>query len=98
MGAELLQGDCLELMRGVPAGSVDCVIADLPYKTTQISWDNGIPLPPLVGAIKTRHERKRRDSAFLSNAVHRRIIHEQSPNVALRHYLGENATDRIFER
>lgn len=33
MGAELYQGDCLELMRGVPAGSVDCVIADLPLQT-----------------------------------------------------------------
>lgn len=43
---QLFQGDCLELLPQIPAGSVDMVLADLPYKTTQISWDNGISLPP----------------------------------------------------
>lgn len=47
MGAELYQGDCLELMRGVPAGSVDCVIADLPFGTTRNAWDKAISTPPL---------------------------------------------------
>lgn len=47
MSAELLQGDCLELMRGVPAGSVDCVIADLPFGTTRNAWDKAISTPPM---------------------------------------------------
>lgn len=33
----LMQGDCLELMKGIPAGSVDAIITDPPYN---ISRDN----------------------------------------------------------
>jgi len=28
------QGDCLELMKDIPDGSVDLILADLPYGTT----------------------------------------------------------------
>ena len=28
---ELWQGDCLELMKGIPDGSVDMILADPPY-------------------------------------------------------------------
>lgn len=44
---KLLLGDCLERMREIPAGSVDMVMADLPYGTTQNKWDSVIPLVPL---------------------------------------------------
>lgn len=44
---ELLQGDCLELMKGVPDKSVDMILADLPYGTTRNKWDCIIPLEPL---------------------------------------------------
>lgn len=44
---ELMQGDCLELMKGIPDGSVDCVICDLPYGVTQNRWDSVIPFEPL---------------------------------------------------
>ena len=30
----LMQGDCLELMRDIPDGSVDMILCDLPYGTT----------------------------------------------------------------
>ena len=29
-GVELLQGDCLELMKGIPDNSIDMVLCDLP--------------------------------------------------------------------
>lgn len=35
----LKQGDCLELMKDIPDGSVDMILCDLPYGTTAISWD-----------------------------------------------------------
>lgn len=35
----LLCGDCLELMPGIPAGTVDMVLADLPFGTTRQKWD-----------------------------------------------------------
>lgn len=52
MTTTLLHGDCLELLRDVPPGSVDMVLADLPYGRTRNSWDNVIPLPPLWEQLK----------------------------------------------
>lgn len=43
----LLLGDCLDIMPTLAAGSIDMVLADLPYGTTQNSWDSVIPLAPL---------------------------------------------------
>jgi site-specific DNA-methyltransferase (adenine-specific) len=40
---KLLQGDCLELMKSIPDGSVDAIITDPPFGTTQCSWDSIIP-------------------------------------------------------
>jgi site-specific DNA-methyltransferase (adenine-specific) len=37
-------GDCLDLMNGIPDKSVDMVLADLPYGTTQNHWDSVIDL------------------------------------------------------
>ena len=44
---ELLQGDCLELMKDIPDKSVDMIFTDLPYSTTQNSWDCMINLDEL---------------------------------------------------
>lgn len=32
-------GDCLELMKDIPTGSIDMILCDLPYGTTQCKWD-----------------------------------------------------------
>ena len=40
---DLRQGDCLELMKDIPDGSVDMILADLPYGTTACKWDTIIP-------------------------------------------------------
>ena len=45
--AALLQGDCLKAMKAIPDGSVNLVLCDLPYGTTQNSWDSVIPLKNL---------------------------------------------------
>ena len=44
---ELIQGDCLEIMKNIPDKSIDCVIADLPYGTTACKWDSLIDLEQL---------------------------------------------------
>ena len=44
---ELMHGDCLELMKQIPDGSVDLVLCDLPYGTTACKWDSVIPFEPL---------------------------------------------------
>lgn len=38
------QADCLEFMKRIPNASVDMVLCDLPYGTTQNKWDSVIPL------------------------------------------------------
>ena len=44
---EILLGDCLELMKDIPNGSIDMIFADLPYGTTSCKWDVIIPFEPL---------------------------------------------------
>lgn len=43
----LRRGDCLELMRDLPDKSVDLILCDLPYGTTQNKWDVVIPFDDL---------------------------------------------------
>lgn len=43
----LHHGDCLKIMRNIPDGSVDLVLADLPYGTTGLSIDHCVPMKPL---------------------------------------------------
>ena len=38
----LFQDDCLEVMKGIPDGSVDLVLTDPPYQTTANSWDTAV--------------------------------------------------------
>jgi len=40
----LYHGDCQTIMPGLPDGSVDLILADLPYGTTQCAWDSILPL------------------------------------------------------
>ena len=40
-------GDCPELMKLIPDGSVDMILCDLPYGTTACKWDVIIPFEPL---------------------------------------------------
>lgn len=44
---KLYQGDCLEVMTEIPTGSVDMILCDLPYGTTDCKWDSIIPLEEL---------------------------------------------------
>ena len=37
---EILLGDCLELMKDIPNGSIDMILCDLPYGTTAIACSN----------------------------------------------------------
>ena len=44
---EILLGDCLELMKDIPSGSIDMILCDLPYGTTACKWDTIIPFDKL---------------------------------------------------
>ena len=45
--SKIIQGDCLEEMKLIPDGSIDMILADLPYGTTPNKWDAVIPFEPL---------------------------------------------------
>ena len=49
---KLLQGDCLELMKDIEDKSIDMILCDLPYGTTQNKWDCIIPLDLLWAQYK----------------------------------------------
>ena len=44
---QLYHGDCLDKMKNIPDKSIDMILCDLPYGTTQNKWDSIIPLEPL---------------------------------------------------
>ncbi len=37
----------MELMKDIPNGSIDMILCDLPYNTTEAYWDLMIPFEPL---------------------------------------------------
>jgi len=48
----LMQGDCLEIMKEIPDGSVDMVLTDPPYGITACKWDSVIPFAPMWEQLK----------------------------------------------
>jgi len=44
---DLRLGDCLEIMKTIEDNSIDMILADLPYGTTNCKWDSIIPLDKL---------------------------------------------------
>ena len=48
----LMKGDCLELLKTIPDGSVDMILTDPPYGTTACKWDSVIPFEPMWAELK----------------------------------------------
>ena len=48
----LWYGDCLALMADIPDHSIDMILCDLPYGTTNCHWDTVIPFEPLWAHYK----------------------------------------------
>jgi site-specific DNA-methyltransferase (adenine-specific) len=49
---QLFHGDCLEVMKTLPDQSVDLILTDPPYGTTQCKWDSIIPFEPMWKELK----------------------------------------------
>ena len=52
VNVNLMKGDCLELMKSIPDGSVDLILTDPPYGTTQCKWDSVIPFDLMWSELK----------------------------------------------
>ncbi len=49
---KVIQGDCLNVMAKIPDKSIDMILCDLPYGTTQNKWDSVIDLNKLWAEYK----------------------------------------------
>ena len=52
MNYQIQQGDCLELMKTIPDGSVDAIICDPPFGITDCAFDVRIPFEPMWEQFK----------------------------------------------
>jgi len=52
MAAQILIGDCLKILPELSDGSVDMVMVDPPYGTTQCAWDSVIPLEAMWDQLR----------------------------------------------
>lgn len=59
---KVIEGDCLEVMKEFPAKSIDMILCDLPYGTTQNHWDSVISLDELW----THYERIIKDTGVIT--------------------------------
>ena len=58
---KIIQGDCLEVLPTLPDNSIDMILCDLPYGTTQNKWDSVIDLEKLW----TEYERVIKDNGCI---------------------------------
>ena len=49
---QIFNEDCLEGMKRIPDGSIDCIITDPPYWSTACRWDHVIPFEPMWKELK----------------------------------------------
>lgn len=103
-------GDCLEIMKLIPDASIDMILCDLPYGTTNCKWDTIIPFEPLWeqynriiktnGAIVLTAKQPFTSSLLLSNvSMFREIltwIKHKPTNFASGKYMHLNYTEDIL--
>lgn len=65
----LWQGDCLELMKNIPDKSVDMILCDLLYGTTNNKWDKKNRLAGTMGTVQTDYKSKCSYCTVFANAV-----------------------------
>lgn len=49
---KLYNGNCLEIMKLIDDNSIDFILTDLPYGTTQYDWDKQVPVEEMWSEIK----------------------------------------------
>lgn len=49
---KLYNGNCLEIMKLIDDNSIDFILTDLPYGTTQYDWDKQVPVEEMWSQIK----------------------------------------------
>lgn len=93
----LLCGDCLELMKRIPNGSIDMVLSDLPYGTTRCRWDTPINLQELWKQYRRVVKENGAIVLFSAQPFTTELI---SSNKAMYRYedMEKDTTQRVHER
>lgn len=78
MTVKLLKGDCLKLLPDIPDESVDLILADLPYGTTNSRWDSALPADKLWEQYNRVITPKGAIVLFSSGSFTNKLINSQS--------------------
>ena len=78
MSVKLSQGDCLELMQRIPDESIDMILCDLPYGTTENQWDKILPAKILWGQYLRIIKPKGAIVLFASGQFTNKLINSQN--------------------
>jgi len=74
----LLYGDCLDWMPKIPDKSIDMILCDLPYGTTQCKWDIIIPFELNYGNNTIEFIKDNGAMVFTaSSTIHKSFCNEQ---------------------
>jgi len=49
---QIINGNCLDVMKELPNNSIDFILTDLPYGISKSKWDNTIPFKPMWEQLK----------------------------------------------
>ena len=76
---KIYNGDCLELMKQIPGGSIDMILCDLPYGTTSCKWDTVIPFKSLWEQYKRIIKGNGAIALFAKQPFTTKLIHSNLP-------------------
>ncbi|WP_279000955.1 DNA-methyltransferase [Thomasclavelia cocleata] len=84
------KGDCLELMKEIPNGSIDMILCDLPYGSTAASWDVIIPFELLWEQYKRITKRGAHIVLFSTQPFTTKLINSNIENYKYNWYWKKN--------
>jgi len=77
---KLLNGDCMELLPEIPDKSVDLILCDLPYGTTDCSWDKVLDMDQLWKEYKRVLRYNGIAALFAAQPFTTQLINSNRPN------------------
>ena len=87
---KLYNGDCLEVMKDIPDGSIDMILCDLPYGTTACKWDSIIPFNKLWEQYNRITKEKAAIVLFSTQPFTTLLIHSNLKNYRYNWYWKKN--------
>lgn len=96
---KLYNGDCLEIMQRIPDNSVDLILCDLPYGTTDCKWDSVIPYDQLWEQYGRVLKEKGRAVLFCAQPFTTTLIHSNLKQFShVWYWLKNRATGHLIAK